>query len=189
MLEPPSVHIQTEGVPDELVKRVALVSKANVRAEKPDIAIQEPMPLWIEPLSIPVKKMLAVGHKFAEHLSRMADDLNREIEERERQTHLVGRFTFLTGLTLSAGFLAWILRGGSLMASFLVSMPAWRHFDPLPVLKANDRDRQKRDREVKAEREREDRQFHGIDRVLTSSAKPIKPQEKDQVKKRKSQNG
>jgi hypothetical protein len=176
------------GVSDELVKRVALVSKKSVRAEKPDIAIQEPMPLWVEPLSIPVKKMLAVGHKLAERLTKMADDLDREIEERERQTHLIGRLTLLSGMVLSAGFLAWIMRGGALVTSFLVSMPAWRRFDPLPILKANNRDRRRRDREVQAEHEREDKQFRGIDRVLKSSAKPTKPQEKGQVEKPKSQN-
>jgi hypothetical protein len=188
VLQPPPVHIQTVGVSDELVKRVALVSKKSVRAEKPDIAIQEPMPLWVEPLSIPVKKMLAVGHKLAERLTKMADDLDREIEERERQTHLIGRLTLLSGMVLSAGFLAWIMRGGALVTSFLVSMPAWRRFDPLPILKANNRDRRRRDREVQAEHEREDKQFRGIDRVLKSSAKPTKPQEKGQVEKPKSQN-
>ncbi|OQW33307.1 MAG: hypothetical protein A4E20_01710 [Nitrospira sp. SG-bin2] len=182
------MHIQTEGVPDELVKRVALASKNNVRAENPDIAIQEPMPLWVEPLSIPVKKMLAVGHKLAERLTKMADDLDREIEERERQTHLIGRLTLLTGMVLSAGFLAWIIRGGALVTSFLVSMPAWRRFDPLPILKANNRDRRKRDHEVQAEHEQEAKQFRGIDRVLKSSVRPTKPQEKGQVEKPKSPN-
>ena len=188
VLQPPPVHIQTEGVPDELVKRVALASKNNVRAEKPDIAIQEPLPLWVEPLSIPVKKMLAVGHKLAERLTKMADDLDREIEERERQTHLIGRLTLLTGMVLSAGFLAWIMRGGALVTSFLVSMPAWRRFDPLPILKANNRDRRKRDREVQAEHEREDRQFRGIDRILKPFVKPTKPQEKGRGEKPNSQN-
>lgn len=188
MLQPPPVHIQTEGVPDELVKRVALASKNNVRAENPDMAIQESMPAWLEPLSLPVKKMLTVGQKLAERLSKMADDLDRGIEERERQTHFIGRFIFFTGAALSAGFLAWILRGGSLLASFLVSMPAWRRFDPLPVLKANNRDRRKRDREVQAEHEREDRQFRGMDRILKPFVKPTKPQEKDRGEKQNSQN-
>ena len=35
---------------------------------------------------------------------------------------------------LSAGYLAWCLRGGALIASALSSLPAWRSFDPLPVL-------------------------------------------------------
>jgi hypothetical protein len=35
----------------------------------------------------------------------------------------------------------WLLRSGSLLASFLVSMPAWRRFDPLPVLGLGGQDR------------------------------------------------
>ncbi|MBH0179952.1 MAG: hypothetical protein HP491_19345 [Nitrospira sp.] len=146
------------------------------------------MPLWIEPPSPPIKKMLTVGHKLAERLTKMADDLDRAIEERERQTHFIGRLTLLTGVVLSAGVMAWILHGGSLVASFLVSMPAWRRFDPLPILKANNRDRRKRDREVQAEHEREDRQFRGIDRILKPFVKPTKPQEKGRGEKPKSQN-
>lgn len=55
------------------------------------------------------------------------------------------------------------------MASFLVSMPAWRHFDPLPVLGMGESDRRKRDRKIREEDEQEKKQFRGLDRVLKSS--------------------
>ncbi|ASJ75347.1 cadherin-like domain-containing protein [Granulosicoccus antarcticus] len=35
---------------------------------------------------------------------------------------------------LSAGYLLWLIRGGTLMGSVLSSLPAWRFVDPLPVL-------------------------------------------------------
>ena len=35
---------------------------------------------------------------------------------------------------LTVGYVTWLLRGGSLVASFLASLPAWAAFDPLPVL-------------------------------------------------------
>lgn len=41
-----------------------------------------------------------------------------------------------TSLTLSAGFVAWVLRGGSLLASFMSTLPLWKGFDPLPILAA-----------------------------------------------------
>ena len=59
-----------------------------------------------------MKKVLAVGHKLAERLTRLADDLERGVQEREAQTHLVGRVASFSGMALSAGFVAWILRGG-----------------------------------------------------------------------------
>jgi hypothetical protein len=38
------------------------------------------------------------------------------------------------GVSLSAGFVAWLLRAGPLVAGLASSMPAWKGFDPLPVL-------------------------------------------------------
>ncbi len=35
---------------------------------------------------------------------------------------------------LSVGYIIWLLRGGSLVASMLTSIPAWRMVDPLPIL-------------------------------------------------------
>jgi hypothetical protein len=37
-------------------------------------------------------------------------------------------------LSLSAGFVSWVLRAGSLLASFVSVFPLWRQFDPLPIL-------------------------------------------------------
>lgn len=42
----------------------------------------------------------------------------------------------ISGISLAVGVSAWALRGGSVMASLLSTMPAWRGFDPLPVLSA-----------------------------------------------------
>ncbi len=45
----------------------------------------------------------------------------------------VGATTVVT-TTLSVGYVIWLLRGGSLVASLLASLPAWSSFDPLPIL-------------------------------------------------------
>ena len=37
-------------------------------------------------------------------------------------------------LSLTAGFVSWVLRAGSLMVSFLSAMPLWRQVDPTPIL-------------------------------------------------------
>jgi hypothetical protein len=72
-----------------------------------------------------------------------------------------------------------------LLASFLVSMPAWRHFDPLPILGSSGRDRRKRDHKVSEEHKQENKEFRGLDRVLKSSAKPAKQQETGRVRRPK----
>ena len=193
---PPSVLIgtmtsidgamSTVGASDDPAPRAALPSRTFARVEQSDVVLEEPKALPMEPLSLPVKKMLVVGHKLAERLTRLADDLERAVQERESQAHLVGRVASFSGIALSAGFVAWILRGGSLLASFLVSMPAWRHFDPLPVLGMNKQDRRRRDRKAHEEHEQENKQFRGLGRVLKSSSTPAKQQGPGRAKRPKS---
>ena len=166
------------GATDEPVKRVALSSRTFARVEQPDIWLEEPRARWLEPLSLPVEKLLAVGHNFADRLTMLADDLDRAMGEREHQRTLMWRLASFSGITLSAGFLAWILRGGSLLASFLVSIPTWRRFDPLPVLKKSGRDRKEHDRKVHNESAKEGRELEGLSRVLRPSASPAKESRK-----------
>jgi VCBS repeat-containing protein len=49
------------------------------------------------------------------------------------QEFLVGT-TAITSTTLSVGYVIWLLRGGSLVASLMSTLPAWSEFDPLAVL-------------------------------------------------------
>ena len=42
--------------------------------------------------------------------------------------------TAAVSTSVSVGYAVWLLRGGSLLTTFLSSMPAWQSFDPLPVL-------------------------------------------------------
>ena len=39
---------------------------------------------------------------------------------------------------LTVGYLAWMVRGGVLLTTFMSSIPAWRMLDPLAVLEAAD---------------------------------------------------
>ncbi|MBK5281449.1 MAG: hypothetical protein JJE16_05120, partial [Nitrospiraceae bacterium] len=183
---PPPVLVGVVGATDDPVQRTAMSSRKFARIEQPDIVLDEPLVLALEPLSHPVKSILAVGHKLAEHLTRLADDLERAMQEREQRAHLLGRVASFSGIALSAGFLLWLLRGGSLLASFLVSMPAWRRFDPLPVLGLSERDRLKRNRKADEEHEQENRQFRGLDQVLNASAKPAERQETGRERRPKS---
>lgn len=38
---------------------------------------------------------------------------------------------------LTVGYLAWIVRGGVLLTTFMSSIPAWQSFDPLPVIESS----------------------------------------------------
>jgi hypothetical protein len=35
---------------------------------------------------------------------------------------------------LSVGYVVWLIRGGSLVMSFVTSLPSWTSFDPLPIV-------------------------------------------------------
>jgi len=37
-------------------------------------------------------------------------------------------------LSVTAGFLVWLLRGGALLASMFSISPLWRQLDPLPIV-------------------------------------------------------
>jgi len=185
IVPPPPVLVTAVGTIENPAPGVALPSRKFARVEQPNIVLDEQLALAMEPLSLPVKTVVAMGHKLTGHLTRLADNLEQSVQEREHQARLLGRVASFSGMALSVGFVAWILRSGSLLASFLISMPAWRHFDPLPVLGTSGRDRRQRDLKVDEEAKRESRQFRGLDRVLDKSAKPVERQETGRVRRPK----
>ena len=63
-------------------------------------------------------------------LDRMKDEMSLDLEDDQAAMTVVAGTT----VTFTAGFVSWILRSGSLMASFLSSVPLFKQFDPLPIL-------------------------------------------------------
>jgi hypothetical protein len=73
--------------------------------------------------------------------------------------------------TLSAGFITWLLRAGSLVTSLLTSMPMWRGFDPLPVLMAGRTDRKRLMSAIRRQEEAEELEQPSVSKVLESQPK------------------
>lgn len=73
-----------------------------------------------------------------ESLQRATQSMREQMEDAanaNRQAEQVADLVFrVSGVTLSAGSLAWLLHGGSLFATALSAIPTWQGFDPLPVL-------------------------------------------------------
>ena len=88
----------------------------------------------------------------AAQVAPVADDA----AERGRGTFGTTGSIELTGVVMSAGFVAWALRGGGLLASLAASVPAWRSVDPLPVL-APEEDKPEWDDATDPEADREER--------------------------------
>ena len=49
---------------------------------------------------------------------------------------------------LTVGYLAWIIRGGVLLTTFMSSLPAWQAFDPLPVIESSRREAEEDDQSI-----------------------------------------
>ncbi len=86
-----------------------------------------------------------------ESIQRELDGLKRQLEESSRPDELkeklmVGMASGIGG-SFFVGYVVWALRGTSLLASALASLPLWRCFDPLPVFWTPKRRRRKRDTE------------------------------------------
>ncbi len=107
-----------------------------------------------------------LSEEFRRALSIVEDDLRRSTDSADRHSNLVIGVTNLGGMTLTAGFIAWLLRSGTLLASLAATMPAWRHFDPLPVALTTNRERRSRKATQAAAAKRDDMQFPGIKPLL-----------------------
>jgi hypothetical protein len=108
---------------------------------------------------------------FLNTLNALEEDLRQATDTSEGQRRLIILVTTAGGITLTAGLVAWLLHSGTLLASLLSSLPAWRHFDPLPVTLAGDRER----REQEQEAEDESKQFHQLGDLLDDEGKQSGP--------------
>ena len=70
------------------------------------------------------------GNKIAENLDEQRELLQ---DAKSADLELISRSVTVTS-TISIGYIIWLVRGGLLLGSVLSSLPAWRSFDPLPVL-------------------------------------------------------
>ncbi|MFK7821583.1 MAG: Ig-like domain-containing protein, partial [Planctomycetaceae bacterium] len=67
------------------------------------------------------------------------EDRRREEQKQQQQAEvLVAGTTAVVSTGLSVGYVIWLVRGGTLLASMVSALPAWVAFDPLPVLESYD---------------------------------------------------
>lgn len=67
---------------------------------------------------------------------RAINDFDQDAEKQTENERISAEAAAGISLSLTAGFVSWALRAGSMAASFLAAMPTWRNFDPMPVLSA-----------------------------------------------------
>jgi hypothetical protein len=74
------------------------------------------------------------SHRSGGTLFDALDKMKQDVNESDDQNNKFYSAIKSTGIILTAGFASWVLRGSSLLASFLSTMPFWRSLDPLPIL-------------------------------------------------------
>jgi hypothetical protein len=104
--------------------------------------------------------------EFLQQLNRFSDELGRTLDEHVRERSLFVDMVKGTGLALSAGLVAWLVRGGALIAGLMASLPAWRHFDPVPILGMNKKDKKALNQRMKEAGTMEAQEHHDVVRIL-----------------------
>ena len=137
-------------VPDELLLEVVADRDAeravHSQIDKPDVRTAQRLLEGLGSLEkvASVAAMTEVGghgsqtEVFWHDLEQMAQDMERAAEEEGERLKLSAETAAGVTLSLTAGVVSWVLRAGSLVASFLTVMPTWRHFDPMPILSADE---------------------------------------------------
>ena len=98
------------------------------------ISILKPLPRMSP--EVPEYPSVLDDSRFVAGLDGLEQNLDMIAEEKGKQIDL--NIDAATGIsfTLTAGFVSWALRTGSLLSSFLSVIPLWKQFDPLPILGA-----------------------------------------------------
>ncbi|MFW2372994.1 MAG: cadherin-like domain-containing protein, partial [Gammaproteobacteria bacterium] len=67
-------------------------------------------------------------------MDQMKDQMDEKVKENMASVEFTAAAVSSSGVALTAGAVAWVLRSGALMTSLMAVMPVWRGYDPLPIL-------------------------------------------------------
>jgi hypothetical protein len=104
--------------------------------------------------------------EFLQQLNRFSDELGQAMEEQAGGLSLFVDMVKGTALAFSAGFVAWLVRGGALVAGLLASLPAWRHFDPVPILSMTKQEKKSWTLLAEEAAKMEVREHQGLEQIL-----------------------
>ncbi len=114
-----------------------------------------------------------ISPEFFQQLNRFSDELkdvmNDEVENRSLFVDMVKG----AGLAISAGLVAWFIRGGTLLLWFLSLLPAWRYLDPIPILGMNTKDKETWNQRVNEASKLESREHQGIERIFRTNTEEV----------------
>ena len=74
---------------------------------------------------------------LADELYQLGADLDEALVDERQGQMRSDEVSIGISMSLTAGVVSWVLRGGALLASFMTVAPLWRQIDPLPILSAS----------------------------------------------------
>jgi hypothetical protein len=91
----------------------------------------------------------AVQMKSMDALWAAIDNMKQEMADAAAEKASAAEFRVAaaksSGIVLTAGVVAWILRSGALLSSLMSTIPLWKGYDPLPILAYKDDEDEKED--------------------------------------------
>ncbi len=110
--------------------------------------------------------------EFLQQLNTFSKELGENVQEETGARSMLVTMVKSTGLALSTGVVAWIVRGGTLLAGLMAAvLPAWRHFDPVPILSMDKKDQAAWTRRVKEAATMEAHEHQGLRQILQEAEK------------------
>jgi VCBS repeat-containing protein len=99
--------------------------------------LPENQPANVDKLTLQVSDDETVNERFEQSLLHLLDRMHEGIDGDTYRSADDVRVQAIMGATLSltAGIVSWVLRGGSLLASLMSTVPLLNRFDPFPILK------------------------------------------------------
>gem|GEM_PF-6924924 len=73
-------------------------------------------------------------------ISDMSSDVNNASQKDEIQLELAIKAGTVVSVTLTVGFITWLMQTGAFLTTALSTAPLWRSLDPIPVLMSSDED-------------------------------------------------
>ncbi len=110
-------------------------------------------------------QLAGMSPEFQDAIQTMSDTFQDAMQDTEKRQRLVIRAAQGAGVSITLGLILWVLRFSSLIACALGSLPAWRSYDPLPVLDLSKKEREAH-RQRMCQAHSEEQSEMGLARVL-----------------------
>jgi hypothetical protein len=105
----------------------------------------QPIPIYQE--SLDLDGLVKKNETMRTQLDAMHQDIDAAFEQAEKEHKVVVYMATGVSTSFAIGVASYLLRAGSLMSSFLATVPIWKGFDPVAILIAPKK-KKKKDKET-----------------------------------------